>query len=90
MIATLLILAAAQPALGTTKTKIGERTYRVTVEREQVVVANKGLVTIKSLDERDRARQAVRQVTGCELADDMWQGSQIVGRLRCGEASQAR
>ncbi len=58
--------------------------YKVRVQGDKATVARQSVVMPQpSLDERDRMRRAARQATGCTLADDMWLGSILTGKLQC-------
>lgn len=65
------------------KAKVGSSTYRVIAEGNRVTVLNKAFLTGRTMDDRDRRRMAVKQVTGCDVTDEMWFDAKMVGTLTC-------
>ena len=74
---------AATPASGNYKVEVDGKTYRVKVQGTQVGVFNKSLVSYRSPEIRDVMRRAVREAVGCNIRDDYWEGSHLVGMLEC-------
>ena len=85
--AILLMVSATFLVAATRETKrveVDGRTYRVTVQGQGVIVANKGAVVTYDLDERDRQRKAVEAATGCRVSDEMPSAdARLRGRLDC-------
>jgi hypothetical protein len=84
----LLILALAAlaepPAKTEIKVKVDGTTYRVLTRGDEVVIANKSFMTRRSPSQRDAMRKAAKDATSCEIKDDYWEGSRLVGKLMCG------
>lgn len=84
MIMLLIAGLLANPSTQERHVKIGGSTYRVTWKGNRVAVAKKSLIVFKSLDQRDRMREAVQAATGCKLVDEMPVNASILeGKLAC-------
>jgi len=77
------LAAADHPKGRTIKAKVDGSTYRVTVHGQDVEVANKAMLVVRTLETRDQMRRAVKSATGCEVVDDMWAGNVLLGKLAC-------
>lgn len=66
-----------------TKVEVGGATYRVLQRGPEVVVSAKAFMTRRSPQARDAMREAVLKATSCQLTDDYWEGSRLVGKLQC-------
>lgn len=69
----------------TWKTRVNGALYRVTIDRDVVIVAKKSIISARTMQIRDEMRIAVRQATGCELTDELWFEATLKGRLSCPE-----
>lgn len=78
--------APQEPTHATTKkVVIDGSSYRVRVRDQEVEVAAKGLIAVKSLNSRDRMRRAVTEATGCQIVDELPISASIMqGHLSCG------
>lgn len=76
--------AIAAPEKVTTKVEINGKKYRVTVIGDAVMVANKAMFVAYDVQERDDQRAAVKQVTGCEITDELPSNdAKTRGKLKC-------
>lgn len=84
----MLLLATAALAAEKVERKVtvdGSR-YRVSWRGDEVEVASKGLIAVRSLRSRDRMRAAVLSATGCKLVDEMPVNAAVIqGKLDCGQ-----
>lgn len=76
--------AAASPQKVTKKVVINGKTFRVTVIGDAVMVANKAMFVAFDIQERDDQRAAVKEVTGCEVVDELPSNdAKLRGKLKC-------
>lgn len=76
-------LSAAEPARTTYRAKVEGSTFRVTVEGDTVTVANKAVITGRTVQVRTKMRAAVKVATGCEIIDELWVEAVLKGILDC-------
>jgi len=93
---TMAALATASPT--NARAKAVQR-YRAVVEGQTFKVVRYDDGSVKVMDsgvfgpgygynQRDRMRQAAKQATGCEVADDFDQDGKLIGTLRCAQGDQ--
>lgn len=87
-LSTAILLQAAQPTLpyvGTRKTKVDGAEFRVTIKEDgSMIVAAKSIVIYRNQQRHDRMHIAVRDLTGCDIGDEWWEGTKLRGKLACG------
>lgn len=91
----ILASAASVPAAGkdhtTWKVKVDGSSFRVTLDKHGVLnVVNKAFFTGRSMDVRDKMRQAVTKATGCQIVDEMWFDAKLKGRISCPDGETPR
>lgn len=82
----LLLMAAPAPALPSTineKVKIDGRTYRVRVSGKLVKVYDKAPAWKGTIEQSKRMQRAVYKLTGCQMAEPVWDGNHLAGFLDC-------
>ena len=87
-VAPAMLLASASAVIAadsTTKVDVEGQTFRVTKAHGEIIVAAKGFIVRKSPELSRRMHQAVEQVTGCKLANEVWTGNTLRGDLACAE-----
>lgn len=81
---TLTATSSAAPKKVTTKVELNGKKYRVTVIGDAVMVANKAMFVAYDIQERDDQRAAVKQVTGCDVIDELPSNdAKTRGKLKC-------
>ncbi len=82
-------LSAAESARTTYRAKVEGSTFRVTVEGDTVTVANKAVITGRTVQVREKMRAAVKIATGCEITDELWVEAVLKGVLVCSATAAA-
>lgn len=75
--------ALPEPARKTYHVKVEGSSFRVTVKGDTVIVANKAMITGRTLEVRAKMRLAVKAATGCQITDDLWFDAVLKGALAC-------
>jgi len=84
-IALMALTSAASPSNHalTYHERVGDSLFRVSVKDGKVTVARKSFLVGRTVDNFTNMRIAVRQATGCDIADEIWEGTTLKARLDC-------
>lgn len=78
-----LAMAASAAKSVEHKVQVDGRTFRVKVIGRSFGVFNKALFTVRTPEDGDLMRRAVKEATGCEPKDAYWEGAHMKGLLDC-------
>jgi len=85
LIALMALASAASPSnpAVTYHERVGDSLFRVSIKDGKVIVARKSFLVGRTVDNFTNMRIAVRQATGCEITDEIWEGATLKARLDC-------
>jgi hypothetical protein len=75
---------APTPYIGDRIAQLGKQSYVVRIKSTgEVIVSSKAMLQRRNAQLHEQMLQAVQQVTGCQLAEEIWMGTKIHGKLAC-------